>query len=313
VNSRKIVVLGGSGFVGRHLVNRLVTAGQRVVVPTRRREAAKHLILLPTVQVVEADTHDEIALSRLLVGADAAINLVGIIHERRQGDFRRVHAGLAAKVVGACRRAGVRRLLHMSALNADPGGPSEYQRSKGEAEKIIAESGLDWTIFRPSVIFGPEDDFLNLFARLLRLLPVIALASADARFQPVYVGDVARAFAIALDEPRCVGQRYDLCGPKVYTLRELVEAVGAWTGREVPVIGLGPRLSRLQATFLEHLPGKLMTRDNLDSMRVDSVCDGPFPGVFGFEPTALDAIAPTYLAPDAERDRFSDIRAQAGR
>jgi NADH dehydrogenase len=311
--STKVVVLGGSGFVGRHLVNRLVSAGYRVAVPTRRRESAKHLITLPTVQVVETDVYDERALARLLVGSSAAINLVGIISERRRGDFRRAHTELPMRLIGACRRADVKRLIQLSALHADPNGPSEYQRTKGEAESLIAGSGLDWTIFQPSVIFGREDSFLNLFARLLRLAPLVPLASPEARFQPVWVGDVAEAICRALPDHDTVGKRYPLCGPKVYTLRELVEYVGKVTGRERAVIGLGPGLSQLQARVLEVLPGRMMTRDNLASMTVDSVCDGPFPETFGMQPAALEAIAPTYLAPDAVRDRFFDVRSSSGR
>ena len=174
-----MLVLGGSGFVGRHLVGRLVTAGWQVVVPTRQRERAKHLILLPTVDVREADIHDPVVLARLAAGADAAINLVGILNESRRGDFERAHVELARKLCVACRRAGVPRLLHMSALHADVAGPSRYLRSKGEAETLVADTDLAWTIFRPSVIFGREDSFLNLFARLERLLPVIALACAQ--------------------------------------------------------------------------------------------------------------------------------------
>jgi uncharacterized protein YbjT (DUF2867 family) len=309
----KVLVLGGSGFVGRHLVNRLVVAGWRVVVPTRRREGAKHLILLPTVDVLEADVHDSNALAQLAAGADAAVNLVGILNESRRGNFERTHVELVGKLIAACGEARVPRLLHMSALHADPAGPSRYLRSKGEAEALVAHAGLAWTIFRPSVIFGREDSFLNLFANIERVLPVIALACAQARFQPVYVGDVAHAFLRALDDDRTHRQRYALCGPRVYTLRELVAYVGELTGYRRPIVPLGAALGTLQAGVLELLPGKLMSRDNLASMRVDSVCDGGFPAVFGMQPTALEAIAPTYLAPAARRDRFSGLRAQVGR
>ncbi len=308
-----ILVLGGSGFIGRHLVNRLVGAGWRVVVPTRQRERAKHLILLPTVDVLEADVHDPLALAQLAAGADAAVNLVGILNETRRGDFERVHIELARKLIVACGAAGVARLLHMSALHADPEGPSRYLRSKGEAEALVAQADLAWTIFRPSVVFGREDSFLNLFARLERLLPVIALAGAAARFQPVYVGDVANAFLRALDDDRTQRERYALCGPKVYTLRELVAYAGELTGYRRPIVPLGAALGVLQARVLELLPGKLMSRDNLASMQVDSVCDGAFPALFGSAPTALEAIAPEYLTPVALRSRYSGLRAQGGR
>jgi Predicted nucleoside-diphosphate-sugar epimerases len=222
MNGKTIVVLGGSGFVGRHLVSRLVADGNRVVVPTRSRERARHLILLPTVDVIEADVHDPVVLARLVRGAAAAVNLVGILNESRSGDFDRVHVELPRKLIAACRDRAVPRLLHMSALNADPRGPSRYLRSKGEAEALVAASGLQWTIFQPSIIVGPEDSFLNLFAKLQHLLPVIALACAEARFQPVAVDDVADAYVRALGADATHGERYPLCGPKVYTLRELV-------------------------------------------------------------------------------------------
>ncbi|HUH92667.1 MAG TPA: complex I NDUFA9 subunit family protein [Casimicrobiaceae bacterium] len=310
---RRIVVLGGSGFVGRHVVARLVARGGRVLVPTRSRERAKHLVLLPTVDVVEGDVHDAATLGQLIAGAAAVVNLIGIISETRRGGFERVHVALPRQVVAACREAGVRRLLHMSALNADPSGPSRYLASKGEAEALVAASDLDWTIFRPSVIFGREDSFLNLFARLERMLPVIALACPQARFQPVWVGDVAEGFVRAISGEGTWRQRYHLCGPRVYTLRELVAYVGEVTAENRPIVPLGPGLSRLQARVLELLPGKLMTRDNLASMTIDNVCGGAYPDVLGGPPAALEAIVPAYLAPIAARTRYAKFRAEGGR
>lgn len=308
-----ILVVGGSGFVGRSLVNRLVAAGHRVLVPTRRRDAARHLILLPTVEVMEVAPGDKDALVRLVARAEAVVNLAGIIAESGTQTFDRVHVGITRDLIAAAQACGVRRFLHMSALNADPEGPSRYLRSKGEAESLVAGSGLDWTIFQPSVIFGPGDGFLNLFAGLLRLLPVVPLACPDARFAPVYVGDVAQCMVNALEEDATVGARYPLCGPKDYTLRELVRYVGELTGHRRPVVPLSRALAVLQAAVLERLPGKVMTRDNLASMSRDSVCGGPFPPVFGVTPTPLEAIAPGYLAPSARRSRYDDFRSQSGR
>jgi NADH dehydrogenase len=308
VSPPAILVLGGSGFVGRYVVGRLVASGWRVVVPTRRRERAKHLLLLPTVDVIEADIHNATTLHQLVSGVSAAVNLVGILNEAQRGDFEKVHVELPRKIVAACRSTGVQRLLHMSALHAARNGPSRYLRSKGEAESVVAESGLSWTIFRPSVIFGREDSFLNMFARLERLPMILPLACPEARFQPVFVSDVARAFAHSLEDDRTHGERYNLCGPRAYSLRELVTYVGELTGYNRPVLPLGPTLSRLQATLLEHLPGTLMSRDNLASMQLPSVCAGGFPSVLGFEPTALEAVAPEYLAP-AMRDRYAGLRA----
>lgn len=308
-----ILMVGGSGFVGRHVANRLVDQGYRVLVPTRRRDRARHLFLLPTVEVIETDVGDTVALGRLASRADAVINLAGILNESGGQTFAGVHVELTRKVVAACHAGGVRRLLHMSALNADPAGPSAYLRSKGEAEAIVEASGLDWTLFEPSVVFGREDRFLNMFARLVRLLPVVALARSDARFQPVYVSDVAQCFLESLHKDATVGRRYPLCGPTVYTLGDLVRYVGEVTGHRRPVLALGRGLGRMQAAVLEHLPGKLMSRDNLASMDKDSVCGCAFPEVFGFAPTPLEAIAPTYLAPAAAHSRYDAYRSQVGR
>ena len=244
------LVVGGSGFVGRHLVAALAARGARVTVPTRRRERAKHLILLPTVDVIEADVRDSRALAGLAAGRDAVVNLVGILHSRRarpgeEGpnhygpQFAQAHVELAQSVVAACREAGVSRLLHMSALGAGARAPSEYLRSKGIGEQLVlAADDLAATVFRPSVIFGPEDRFLNLFAQLAALLPVLALGSSGARFQPVYVGDVVRACIAALESREAAGKRYDLCGPREYTLRELLDYVCRITGRRRLIVGL---------------------------------------------------------------------------
>jgi NADH dehydrogenase len=308
-----IVVLGGGGFVGSQVVAKLVSDGWRVTVPTRRREECKHLILLPTVEVVEQDIHDPKVLDRLFPGREAVINLVGILHESARDTFERVHVELTRKVIAACQGAGVSRLLHMSALGASADAPSAYQKSKAAAEAMVAASGLQWTIFRPSVIFGRDDHFLNMFARLSRMLPVVALASPKARFQPVYVGDVAHCFVRAIHDDLTFGSRYDLCGPKAYTLRDLVAYIGETTGAVRPILSLGPGLSALMATLLEHLPGRVLTRDNLASMRRDNVCDCPFPAVFGIAPASVESIAPSYLSPAARRSPFDRYRADSGR
>ncbi len=308
-----VLIVGGSGFVGRHVVTALVDAGYRVVVPTRRRAAARELFLLPTVEIVEADVRDAAVLAGLATGAAAVINLVGILNESSAQSFADIHVGITRSVIGACKAAGVARLLQMSALNADPAGPSRYLASKGEAEAAIVSSGLDWTIFQPSVIFGREDDFLNRFATFLRFFPLLPLPGADVKFQPVYVGDVAHCFAGALIDDATIGKKYRLCGPTVYTLRELVRYVGEVTGNVRPIVGLGPMLSRVQACALEMLPGTPMSRDNLLSMRRDSVCDCPFPAEFGIAPAAIEALAPAWLAPEAIRSRYDKIRAHGGR
>jgi NADH dehydrogenase len=304
-----VCVLGGSGFVGRHVCHALAAEGYRVRVATRDRERAKkHLILLPTAEVAVVDVHEPAQLAEFVGGADAVINLVGVLHDgRSERGFQAAHVDLARKAVAACRERGVRRLLHMSSLGAGPDAPSAYLRTKGEAEAIVRDSGLGWTLFRPSVIFGPDDNFLNLFAQALKLLPVMALGSPGARFQPVFVEDVAAAFMKGLADLGSHGKSYDLCGPRVYTMRELVEFVAETTGRRRPIIGLNDTLSWLQALAMEWLPVKLLTRDNYHSMKVDSVCNCPFP--FGITPAALEAVAPAWLGPVTPRARYQKYRA----
>jgi len=321
---RRILVIGGSGFVGRHLVAALAAAGIEVTVPTRRRERAKHLILLPTVEVLESNAADPKALARLAEGHDAVINLVGVLHSRRgrrdeRGpndygpDFARAHVEIAQAAVAACRATGIRRLLHMSALGAAPDAPSEYLRSKGIGEHaVLAAEDLAATVFRPSVIFGPDDAFLNRFASLAAFLPVLAIPCPKARLQPVYIGDVVRAFLAALDDPAAYGQRYELGGPRVYTLIELVRLVCAVTARRRLVLGLPDWASYLQAWFLEALPVPPMTRDNVHSMSVPNVCEGSaFP--FGIVPSALEVTMPGWLMPARPRARFAQLRQRAHR
>lgn len=303
-----ICVLGASGFVGVHVCNQLAARGYRVTAPSHDRERAKaDLITLPTVDVVTADIHDPDTLRRLTHGCDAVINLVGVLHGGRgRNSFQQAHVELARKLVEACRRNGIRRLVHMSAINAGVSAPSEYLKTKGEAEDVVKQSGLDFTIFRPSVIFGREDRFLNLFARVLTAMPIVMLGSPNARFKPVFVEDVAFAFAESLTRLESVGRTYDLVGPKVYTLRELVEYVGTLTGHRRPIIGLGDGLSRMQATALGMLPLKVLTRDNYLSMKVDSVSQQAFP--FGLRPTPLEAVAPIWLANRTPRARYHLFR-----
>ncbi|MBI4754744.1 MAG: complex I NDUFA9 subunit family protein [Betaproteobacteria bacterium] len=315
---RNVLLVGGSGFLGSHIAHRLAGSGCRVTVPTRRRSRAAHLLPLPTVDVVEADVHDPHRLAQLMAGQDAVINCVGILHSRSGRpygrDFAQVHVELPRRLVAACRQAGVHRLLHVSALGAARGGPSEYQRSRADGEAAIREtgSGLAWTVFRPSVIFGPGDRFLNLFAGLLRVLPVMPLGGAGTRFQPVYVEDVAAVIADSLPRGESFGHTYELCGPGTYTLAELVRYVGAVTGRRRPVFGLPAALAYVQALLLEFAPGRLMSRDNLRSMQVDNVCHGcTLP--FGRQATALESVAPGYLAGQGVRARYTSIRTRAGR
>ena len=311
---RTICVLGGTGFVGRHLLDRLARPGRRLRVLTRDAEARKDVAVLPGVELVEADVHDPAALLRHLAGCDAAVNLVGILNESRGATFEQVHVELPRKLAAACRETGVRRLLHMSALNADArAGASAYLRSKGAGEDAVheaADARLHVTSFRPSVIFGPGDSFLNRFVALARLSPlVLPLACPQARFAPVYVGDVAEAFARALEDPHTYGRRYPLCGPREYTLRELVEYALRTAGVRRIVVGLPDWVSRLEAALLEHAPGKPFTRDNYRSLQVPSVC-GAENGLsrLGIVPTPLEAVAPLYLGRRTWRERLNRYR-----
>ncbi|MBI4938524.1 MAG: complex I NDUFA9 subunit family protein [Nitrosomonadales bacterium] len=291
---RSVCVLGGTGFVGRHLACLLCAQGIKVRVPTRSADKAKQVLTPLPVEMLSADVHDAAQLARLFTEVDAVINLVGILHEQGGQTFRQTHVELAEKVIEAARVTGVNRLLHMSALNASPDGPSNYLRSKAEAEMLVQASGLPATIFRPSVIFGAEDNFLNMFARLAKWAPVLPLACADAKFQPVWVEDVAQAFVHGLNDASSIGQRYDLCGPQVYRLRELVAFAAACRGHHPLIVPLPNAIAYAQAGVMERLPVKLMTRDNFNSMQQDNVCGCAFP--FGIEPARMEDIAPKYLS-----------------
>ncbi len=318
MNIERVVLTGGSGFVGRSVANRLTAAGIGVVVPTRYRCRATPLLPLPTVEVVEADIHDPATLASLFERADAVVNLVGILHSRPGNpygpDFARAHVELPTRVVEACRVAGVRRLVHVSALGADAAGPSEYQRSKAAGEEAVRAAGdaLAWTILRPSVIFGREDSFLNLFAGLVRLFPVLPLAGASARFQPVFVEDVTEVVFRSLTDPAAAGQTWSLGGPTVYTLRELVAYVAERLGRKRLILPLPERIAMIQAALMELAPTPLMSRDNVRSMRVDNIVEGaPLP--FGLVPTALEAVAPSWIGRLAPRSARYTGRSRARR
>ena len=312
-----IAIIGGSGFIGSHLVNALVELGKDVRIATRRRYNARHLTLLP-VDVIETDVFDPVQLARFLEGADAVINLVGTLHGGRGTpygpEFARMHVELPTRIVAACEGKGAHRLIHVSALGADPNGPSMYLRSKGDGEKAVHASTLATTIFRPSVVFGPEDTFLNQFAFLQRIFPIIPLACPDARFQPVYVADVAKAIVNVLDLDAASGRTYELAGPTVYTLEQLVKYCGDVIGRHARIIRLPDALARLQALTFELAPGEpVISRDNLDSMTVPSVLSGPLAPELGIEPASIETIAPVYLTGASLRSRFSTFRASAGR
>ncbi len=291
-----IVILGGTGFVGRHLVPRLQRDGHRITVLSRNRDTHRELSVLPGVRVVNADVHDPVALRARLEGADAAINLIGILNERGSdgSGFRKAHVELTRSLVESCIATGVPRLLQMSALRAGEGA-SHYLRTRGEADRIVQASPLAWTIFRPSVIFGPGDGLFFRFASLLRIAPVLPLARAGAMFQPVYVGDVAEAFARALVHPRTAGQVFELGGPRSIALGELVRWTARMTGRRRWIIGLPDPLGALQARVGEWLPGKPISRDNFRSLGTDSIARSDGLGALGIVATPMEVVVPRLL------------------
>ena len=317
---QKVLVLGGTGFVGRAVCERLAASSSslRIVVPTRRAQHGKTLTALPTVEVVQADVHDDADLARLVAGCDAVVNLVAILHGSPAA-FDHVHVRLPRHLAQACSAARVLRLVHVSALGVAAevnAAPSNYLRSKTAGEHVLEQSGLQLTLLRPSVIFGAEDSFLNLFAKLQALAPFMPLAGSTARFQPVWVEDVASAIVAALQQPESIGKTYELAGPAVYTLADLVRLAGRWSGHERSVIPLPDAIGRVQALVMELLPGPtLMSRDNLDSMKLPNIASGKLPGLaeLGITPAALEAIAPGYLGAQQGRARLEKLRAGARR
>ena len=318
LKNHKILLIGGTGFVGRHLARALVEAGVQVTIPTRRYEKNRDITMLPSVILVEADINEDGVLEHLATGKDAVINLVGILHGATPAipygkEFAAAHVELPKRIVAACKAAGVKRLVHMSALHASNHAPSEYLRSKAAGEAVINTSGLVTTIFRPSVIFGMRDAFLNTFAKLLRMFPILPLASAGARFQPVAVADVANAFLQALTSPSMENQTFDLCGPKVYTLKELVAYTGEVIGFKRKIIALPDGLAYVQAGFLSLLPNPMISQDNLRSMEVDSVWTPDCKAPAGWNPQPLEAVAPLYLLDSGDAAQLAEYRSRAGR
>lgn len=312
---KKVLVLGGTGFVGRHVCEQLNRFGIRATVPTRRMIHGRSIQMLPLVDVIEADVHDPATLQRLLPGHDAVINLVAVLHGNR-ARFEQVHVALPQKLAQAMQSTGVQRLVHLSALGANVEGPSLYQSSKARGEAVLQSAGLALTILRPSVIFGAEDRFLNTFARLQRAFPVLPLAGSRTRFQPVWVGDVAQAVVHCLRQPQTIGHTYECVGPSIYTLAELVRLAGRLSGRQRPIWPLPVALGYFQALLLEWLPGEpLMSTDNLRSMEVDNVASGTLPGLdaLGITAQALEPVAASYLDMAGRADPLLALREQASR
>jgi NADH dehydrogenase len=312
---KKILILGGTGFVGRHLCEKLAAGDYRTTVLTRRRVNAKHLQMLPMVDVIEGSAHDAATLTPLLAEHDAVVNLVAILHGTETA-FDKAHVQLPQTLVNACHATGQRRIVHVSSLGADSNAPSMYQRSKARGEAVLFGATLDISVLRPSVIFGAEDKFLNTFASLQKLLPVIPLAGSTARFQPVWVEDVATALVKCIQDTSTIGQTFEACGPEVFTLKQLVQLAGQYSGHEKPVIGLPDAVARIQASLMELAPGvPIMSRDNLDAMKVDNISGGKLPGLqaLGITASALSAVVPYYLGAQGLRSGLMAKRKTAGR
>lgn len=309
-----ILMLGGSGFVGGHLARRLSDDGHRVTIATRYAPGARHLAVIPRLRVRSFDPYDVDALAGELAEHDALINLVGILNERGFGGsgFRRAHVTLVEGAIEACRRTGVERFIHMSALNAG-NGDSHYLITRGQAEGRVRDSGLDWTLFRPSTIFGPDDSFLNRFAGLLSISPVLPLARPSARFAPVWVGDVVEAFARALQTRDSIGECYELCGSETWKLAELVRWVADQRGMRRAVIGLPDALGWLQGKAFDLVPGKPFSSDNFKSLAVDSVCSDPGFARLGIEPWAMSEKAVGWLSDSGRQNRYQRFRERARR
>ena len=302
MNEVNILLIGGSGFIGQKIASGLSALGHTVLLPTRKASYAKELWVLPQLQVIETNIHDPSVLANLcqrLGPHGVVINLVGVLHDKTGSPygpgFFKNHVELTKKIIAAMSAANLKRYIHMSALGANSSGASMYQCSKGDAENLVKCSDLDWTIFRPSVVFGEKDKFINLFASLQKFTPVLPLGGAGVKFQPVHVSDVAQAFIKSISMPETIGRVFDLAGPRVYTLAELVKFAGAVGGRKSIVIPLPKLLAYLQAGFLEMMPGPtLMSRDNLASMSEDNVlpagAENALKKVFAINPQALDVL-----------------------
>ena len=314
--TKTICIIGGTGFIGSHLSFHLANAGWRLRLPTRRPHRHRELRVQQNIDLREANVHDPDTLRELFDGVDAVVNLAGILNETGKDGFDKVHVELPRRILAAMQETGVRRLLHMRALNADPTEPhSRYLRSKGEGEQQVMQAGrIAATSFRPSVVFGPGDSFFNRFASLLRLSPLVfPLACPEAKFAPVYVGDVVEAFEHALHHDDSIGQVHELCGPTVYSLRELVQFTARQIGQRTLILGLPDFAARLQARLLGLLPGKPFSLDNYYSLQRDSVCSRPALPDMGIDPHSIECMVPAYLAERSPRGIYQHYRRLARR
>lgn len=311
MHERTVCLLGGTGFVGRHLIPRLANNGWRVVLLTRNAARHRELKVLPALRIVQGDVYNPKFLRQHIAGCAAVINLVGILNERgRDGSgFERAHVEMTGKAIAACQETGVRRLLQMSALKAGD-GPSHYLRTKGEAESIVRRAqDIDATILQPSVIFGADDSFVNRFAALLRVPSYLfLLPHATARMQPVYIKDVVAAFARSIDNPGTYGKTFELGGQEVYSLRELIELIAKSLGLRRKVVGVPDGLARILAFVMDFVPGKPFSTDNFRSLTINSICDSNGLEKLGITPTSAQLLIPRLLSGKLGRGRLDDFR-----
>ena len=301
MQSKVVTIFGGSGFIGRYVVKRLAELGAVIRVPTRRPERAIFLKPLGAVGQINVEPWNASAAGeaeRLLAGSDLAVSLIGILFERRGGDFERVQGRLPGEIGAAATKHGVTRLVHVSAIGADPNSPAVYGRTKAAGEAAVTAAFPTATILRPSIVFGPEDGFFNRFARMSQISPALPLIGGGrTRFQPVYVGDVADAVVAALTRADAAGRTYELGGPGVYSFRELLAYVLEVTGRRRLLLDLPFGIAALQARLLQFLPEPPLTPDQLELLKKDNVVAAGAPGLtdLGVTPTPLELIVPTYL------------------
>ncbi len=312
----RTALFGGTGFVGRHLVSALFNQGCKVVIVSRHPQRHKHLLVLPGIDIVEGDIHDTDSLASLVRGADAVFNLIGILHDGRgRSTFEKVHADFPENLAAACLEQGVGRLIHISAIGTSVNAPSEYLKSKGRGEDAVVaamDQGLDATVFRPSIIFGPNGGITQMFEQMLRLsIGVFPVICPNALMQPVHVVDVASCIAQCLSEPQTIGNCYDLAGPEILTLYEIVSIINELSGSRRKLIKVAEPVSRLMAAIMQYLPGKPLSPDNVASMQVPSVSDMPFPDYYASPLRGMRQTADCWLT--ARENRYNALRAHSGR
>jgi len=305
---KQLVILGGTGFLGSYLIPRLAADGHRIVLLSRNRERRRELTVIPGVEIRSTDVYDGNALRRQFEGADAIIHMIGILNPQGRQSFQETHVELPRRVIAACHAAGISRLHLMSSLKAGQ-GLSQYLKTRGDAETIVRQSGLDWTIYQSSVMFGAGDGLVSRFAKLLRSMPVLPLARAPARMAPTYVGDVAEAIARGIaDDALSLDRSFELYGPEVLTLGEIVRKIRDTAGLRTAILPLADSLGRLQASLAELLPGKPFSRDNFLSLRTDSVGKQDGYAALGITPQALTPWLPTLLQGSVRQRRLDQAR-----